>query len=151
MKQKSSTLDARLKESVGKTTAPSMIPDYTPPPPPKEEEIIPDIRELVDSSVDRLRLLQLVQNQAAWGLQEKEAKGHRKPLTEAIKKILGAYSIGKAMCDGVLINYYNAPRSTLSREMLLSHGVSSKILDDCTVTKDAYTLRISQPGEEDSE
>jgi len=149
MKTKSS-LDARIKEHVGKATAPSMVPDFSPPPPPpKEEEIIPDIRELVDNAADRLRLMQLVEQQAAWGAQEKEAKKQRKPLTESIKKIIGKYGIGRAMCGELLINYYNAPRATLSRELLLSAGIPPKVLDACTITKDTYTLRISAPGESD--
>lgn len=150
MKPKS-TLDDRIKQSVGKHSAPSMVPDFTPPPPPKEEEIIPDVRELINSAKDRLKLAQLVEQSSAWGVQEKEAKKMRAPLTAAIKKILGEYEVGRAMCDGKLINYYNAPRSTLSRELLLSHGISPQVLEACTVTKDSYTLRISAPGESEED
>lgn len=148
---KAKTLDARIKDSVGRTSAPSMVPDWTPPPPPKEEEVVPDIREIVHVAADRLRLMQLVRQSADWKQQEKEAKNHRKPLTESIKRILGVYEIRRATCDGLLINYYNAPRSSLSREKLLSCGVSPQILEACTVTKDAYTLRISAPGEVEDE
>lgn len=150
MKTKSS-LDARIKDQVGKAHAPSMVPDFTPPPPPKEEEIVPDIRELVDNTADRLALLRLVEQQTAWAQQESEAKKQRRPLTESIKRILGKYEIGRAMCDGMLINYYNSPRSSLSREMLLSKGISPQVLEACTIVKDSYTLRITGAGDEGDE
>jgi len=126
-----------------------MVPDYTPPPPPKEEEVIPDVRELVDNAADRLKIVQLVELSATWGAQEKEAKKARAPITESLKKIIGRYGISKAMCGDYRINYYNAPRKTLSREMLLSAGVSPKVLDSCTIEKDSYTLRVSAAGDED--
>ena len=148
MKTKPS-LDARIKEQVGKSSTASMVPDYTPPPPPAEEEVIPDIRELVDSAADRLRIVQLVEQSAAWGQQEKEAAKARKPITELIKKLAGKYGISKAMCGEYRLNYYNSPRSTLSRELLLSAGVSPKTLDACTTVKDSYTLRISVNGQDD--
>lgn len=145
-----SSLDARIKDSVGKTSHPSMVPDWNPPaPPPKEEEIVPDIRELVPNPLDRNRLANLIRTSAEFGKMEKEAKTARTPVTAAIKTLLSKYQIGRAVCDGVLINYYNAPRASLSRELLLSSGVSPKTLDACTITKDSFTLRISATGEDD--
>lgn len=143
-----SDLKSRMQSAVGKAPAPSMIPTpYMPPPPPKEEEQIPDLRELVDDDADATFLANLVEQADAWRKQEAEAKKARKPLTERIKKLLGEYGIGKMMVGEIRVAYFNCPRSSISKELLLSQGVSPKVIAAATVIKDAYTLRIGG-GEE---
>lgn len=143
------SLNDRIKSQV-KGSAPSMVPKYNPPP-PKEEEIIPDIRELVDNTADLNSLTRLITESAEWAAQEKEAKRIREPITKRIKYLLGRYGVGRCVSNGLMVNYYNAPRATLSREALLSYGVSSKTLDACTVIKDSFTLRITAPGDAQDE
>lgn len=145
-----SSLDARLKQSVGTGHTASMVPDYKPTPPPvKEEEYLPDIREVVEGKTDQLALIRAIDEMAAWKKQEKEAKTATKPLIALIKNLLGKHGVAKCACDGHIVNYYNAPRSSLSRELLLGHGISPQILEACTVTKDSFTLRVSEPGDKD--
>lgn len=148
MKTKPS-LDERLKTSVGKSAHASMVPNFHPtPPPPKEVEYIPELSELVEDKADRLKLVRAIDEMAAWKKQEREAKSATKPLTAIIKNLLGKHGVAKCICDGHMVNYYNAPRSTLSRELLMEHGVSPQILEACTVVKDSFTLRVSEPGDE---
>ena len=119
------------------------------PPPAKEAEIIPDVRELIDDVKTRNLLAKLVTQSIDWQQTEKEAKKAREPITTQIKKILGDYEVGKAVCNGYRLNYFNSPRSSISKELLLSNGVSPAIITKCTTTSNSYTLRITAPGEED--
>ena len=120
-------------------------------PPAKEAEVVPDIREVIASVADRNKLAKLIEQQAEWGKVESEAKKTRKPLTEAIKKLVGAYEVTKMMCNGYRVSYFDSPRTSISEDALLAAGVSPTIINKCKVTSHAYTLRITQPGEEDGE
>ena len=128
-------------------------------PPPKEVEAPPQLEDLDIVPADRVRLSHLVRESAEWGQQEKEAKKARKPITEQIKTILGAYKIGRVLVCGLWVNYYNAPRTTLDKGLLMTNlleaGIlpakATKILEMSTVTKDSYTLRIRVPGESDDD
>lgn len=149
---KKTSLDERLKAAVSKQAAADMNPrlTWTPPPPPKEDVVVPDVRDFISDNKTRLKLLRLVEESNAWGIQEKAARKAREPITQQIKEIMGEYEIGKAMCGSLMLTYFTSPRRSLSREKLLEHGISPQILDACTITKDTYTLRIVEPGESDN-
>lgn len=148
--KRAKSMNQRLKDAVGASAAPSMVP-FKPPPTPKEEEVIPDIREVVDNPSDLTKLVKLVKTYSEWQAQESEAKRAKKPLNEDIKKLLGKYSVVKAWCGGLKVNYFNSPRTSISKDLLLANGVSPLVIAKSTTTKDVYSLRITEPGQEDDE
>lgn len=145
-----SSLKDRLSKVAGKSGV-NLNPEDVAPPPVKEVEKIPDMREVIVDAKERLKLMRLIEAHVAFGIQEKEAKKARAPLTIQIKDILGRNNASKLMVDGNRINYFNSPRSTIKGDLLLAHGITPKVIAECTVTSDAYTLKITPPGEGDDE
>lgn len=143
------SMAGRLAKAVGKTAAPSMIPEKFVPPPPKQEEVIPDLKSLIESRIEYKMLEGLITESADWAQQEREAKKARRPITEKIKQVLGKHGVSRAMCGEYRVIYYNAPRTSISKELLLSAGVDPEVIEECTISKDAYTLRILEPGEKE--
>lgn len=125
------------------------------PPPSAKPEPPPDISEFSLTSTDKLNLSRMVQESAAWAAQEKEAKAARKPLTDGIKKILGAYQLGRVIVSGLWVNYFNSPRTSISKDrlqtVLMNEGMQPSriqaIIQAASTTTDSYTLRITVPGE----
>lgn len=161
-----------LKERMQTATAPSMVPSGIdlPAPPPKEVEVIPELRKLITNPADRIKVVALVKDFSARKLQEADAliriwvdRGVEKPnvkkakdgMSNKIKAFLGKWSVGLAMCDGVRVNYYNAPRKSIKGDLLttslLKHGIAPAtiqlILAESTTETDSYTLKIG--GEEE--
>lgn len=146
--QKQSLAD-RLK-SVSKSASVSMVPEKIAPPPKKEEEL-PDIRELVTSSADRLKILRLSEEITELGETERAAGKAKAPLVAQLKKLLGDYEVGRAAVGEFRLAYYNCPRHTLSKEKLLENGVRPAVIEASTVHKDVFTLKVSRKGEEEDE
>lgn len=150
-------LDKALKLASGGA---SLMPEPTPPPAKSEEEI-PQLTELITDGAQRLRLIRLLNEQLPWQAQEKAAKAARKPLTTAIKDILGRFSVGKAAWDGYIINYYGSkPRRTVDeaklRVALSVAGIIpsqvATILAACVSEgESALTLKITAEGDSDDE
>lgn len=153
MKQpvKPMTLQERMKAQVNAAPAASMIPDFTPPTPKAEAEVIPDAREVIESDLDRVMLARLCAEHVEWGAAERAAKAAKKPLTEKIKAILARNRASKLMIGDIKANYFNAPRKSLSMDLLLANGVTPAVITKSTVTKDAYTLKLTGPGQEEDE
>lgn len=143
------SLSDRLKH-VGKSTSVSMVPEKILPPPKKEEDA-PDIRDLITSSADRLKILRLSEEIVELGEAEKVAKKAKEPLVLQLKKLLGDNEVGRATVGDYKLVYYNCPRHTLSKEKLLEHGVKPAIIEDSMVHKDVYTLKVSRLGQEEDE
>lgn len=143
-----SSLKERLSKVAGRSGV-NLNPEDVTPPPPKESEKLPDMREVIADAKDRLKLIRLTEAHVAFGIAEREAKKAKAPLTTQIKDILGRNSASKLMVEGTRLNYFNAPRSSIKGDLLLQHGVSPKIIAECTVTSDAYTLKITPAGEDD--
>ncbi len=148
---KSITLEDRLKASVRKAQkGESLVPDMTPPP-AAEKGTIPDIRELISAAPLRLKLVRLTEEMGTLGEEEARIRKARTKLGDQIKKILGENKVGRAVVGDFQVNYFNAPRETLSVDKLLQNGVSPLIIARSKTMKDAYTLRISRVGEEEEE
>jgi len=139
-------MKSKLRQAVG--SGASMVPaDKTPPPPPKEEERVPELRELIEDKAEQRQMKQMVADYLTWSRQEKEAAGRKKEISDAMKKIVGSYGISKVMVADNLVNYFNAPRSTIKAELLLSNGVSPGVIEASTQVTPVYTLRITPPKE----
>lgn len=142
--------EARLSASLKQVqrqaaaAAPSMVPEKLAPPPEKEEERIPDIKELIRDTKTRLKLARLVQQEAEYAEEEKVARKAREPLTAAIKQILGEAEVGKAQVADFVVNYYNSPRESLDKILLMQNGVSPDVIARSTKRTDCYTLRINR-------
>ena len=140
---------ASLKEKMGqavKSSAPSMNPFDTPPPTKKKEaEILPDMREVIESDITRRMLVPLIEQNAELAAEERLIRKERKPLQDGIKKLLGN-NYTRFMCGLTRVVYYQVPRESLSRQKLLEAGVSTKILAACTVTSYSATLKITPAG-----
>ncbi len=142
---KSTTMKSRLRQAVGGGA--SMVPSSPAPPPSKEEEAVPQLNELIDSLKERRAFTNMVGAYLEFSEDYKRADAGKKRLSTDMKKIVGSYGISKVMVDGNLVNYFNAPRSTIERDLLLAAGVSPKIIIECTKVTPAYTLRITPPKE----
>jgi hypothetical protein len=126
-----------------------MVPDFNVPP-PKEEEVVPDINELVDNKADQLAIRRLVLSHVDLGKEIKELADQRDKITGQLKVLLSQYKVQKAVSAGCRISYYGVPRSTLDKGLLLNHGVSPKVIEECTVTKISATLRVTGPEDADA-
>ena len=151
-------LKQKMRDQIGKTAAPSMVPEI-PAPPERTEEVIPDVKDLIPSAPDRLKLRKLVAEHIQFGQAKSAADKAQAPISEQIKKIVGTYKIGKALCDGNSINYYSVPRNTIKADLLrgflLAHvgqpltvEMVEKALEAATDTTVSYTLRVT-PGKTD--
>lgn len=130
---KTASLDQRISQIASPST-------YQAPPP--DDEPTPDIRELDLPDVTIRQLSQLVLQSAEWGTVIKEATTARKPITEAIKKVLAEHQISKFNCDGVLVAFYSAERSSIKPKMLLAQGVPQDVIDAATEKTVSSTLRV---------
>ena len=145
------SLQDRLKAV--KDTAPSLVPHSAESEEPlphdkKEAEILPDIQEVIDNPQTVARLIQLVNADVAFSIEEKKAKAARKPFTNAIKALLGGWD-RRFMCDGHRVVNFNAPRKKLNAKKLLAAGVSSAIINACTDIVPCWTLKITPAGDTD--
>lgn len=151
---KSLTLQQKLEASLA--TSKAAFPSLNPVPKPKKEpveaEVLPDIREVVTSPADRMKIIRLVAESADLAMQEKQIKNARKPITEMLKKIIPDLSSSlKFMADGVRVNMFTINRKSLSALKLREKGVSQAILDACTDTTAVITLKVTPAGESDEE
>jgi len=143
--EKSTTMKSRLRQAVGGGA--SMVPSDPAPPPSMEEEVVPQLKELIDSLKERRSFTALVESYLAYSEDAKIADAAKKRISTEMKKVVGSYGISRVMVEGNLVNYFNAPRSTIKQDLLLAAGVSPKIINECTEVKNAYTLRITPPKE----
>jgi len=141
------SMKSRLKQAVGGGA--SMVPQekVPAPPPKKEEEAVPELRELIDDRKERRLFSTMVSHYLAYSEDAKIADNHKKRLSGEMKKIVGSYGISSVMVEGNLVNYFNAPRSTIKSDLLLAAGISPATIASCTEVKDVYTLRITPPKE----
>lgn len=150
-KVKEMDLASRLAASV-KIAAPSIVPDGTKPKPePKPALVFTEIRELIANPAERLKFLRLSQASSSLAEEEKKIKYARRPITEQLKNLCVKYDIERALCNDVKVSYYDAPRSTISKELLLAQGVAPAVIAACTVVKSALTLRITPVGQDEEE
>lgn len=156
------TLKERLDKALKVAQAgASLLPEETIAPPPKEEEIVPQLSDVIPDAALRLKLIRMLKEQMPWQQQEAAAKKARKPLTAAIKKILGQFQVGKAAWDGHIINYFaSKPRRSVNEAKLIialtGVGLQPRqiqtVLNTCVeVGSPSYTLRIITEGEKEEE
>ncbi len=150
----------RLQE-IRASAAPSMVPapreEYAPP--PKAEEVIPDISTIITDRKARLDLARLVERHGEIGKELGPLKKERDALTTKIKKLAGTFGVGKALCGGWRINYFDVPRTVTDEKVLmqslLEQGVQPSVVQKAftaaKATKPSYTLKITAEGEEDEE
>lgn len=151
---KSLTLQQKLEASLAasKAGAPSLNPVPKPKKEPLEAEVLPDIREVVTSPADRMKIIRLVAESADLAMQEKQIKNARKPITEMLKKIIPDLSSSlKFMADGVRVNMFTINQKRLNQLKLREKGVSQAIIDACTDTVPVTTLKVTPAGESDEE
>lgn len=147
VKPATQSLEEKMQKAVS-GPAPSLTPGPRPKAPEKEVEVVPDYTELVTSALHRTQLKRLVADSVALAAQEKEIKNLRKPVTDDIKNILATYGISKANCDGARVNFYNVPRTSIDKDLLIAAGVKPSVIAMCTVTTNTPTLRISKGGDD---
>lgn len=148
-------LQQRMQASTGAASRGPSIDPWNIPVQPKspsghkapKEDPPPDLRDVVDDPAARLKIIRLSALHAQYGAEEKEAKKQKENITSQIKELLNKYQVSRANADGVIINYYSVPRSSLDKGLLLSHGVTPAIIEASTVVKFTPTLRISLPGD----
>ncbi len=148
MKSRSSkSMVSRLKQAVGPGA--SMVPQekVPAPPPKKEEEVVPDLHELIDNRSERRTFTALVKQYLEFSDDVKIAQAGKDRLSKSMKEVVGSYGISKVLVDGILVNYFNAPRSTIKSDLLLAAGISPATIASCTEVKDVYTLRVTPPKE----
>lgn len=139
--------EQRLKEKMDKAIPKPKPASMIPAPREKvEEPPPPDIREIDISNIDRLKVVRLVSQHSALGLQERDARNNKKALTNQLKGIVKNFDTKLFLCDGNRVNYYSTSQAVISKELLLSNGVSPAVIAASTVTKDKWTLRITPPG-----
>ena len=143
-KQAQSDLDERVKKATSPPVNLNPV-ERVPAPPPKEEEIVPDLTELISDKGEQKSIRQLVSQYLGWAQQSKEAEREKKSISTKLKTFVGNYGIARMLVDGNNVSYFNAARSTIKAELLLQHGISPQVIEACTVTTDAYTLRITPP------
>ena len=145
------SLQDRLKEATKGSRA-SLFPDSKTKK-VKEPEIIPDLRELIDSPTVRTKVNRLCQQIHEWSVAEREAKAAKKPLVAVLKELLEreGVDVGKFMVDELRVSTYDMSRSAISRDKLLAHNVSPKVIAECTETSTTKAVRISLQGEKESE
>ena len=138
-----STLDDRIKAAIAPATNISMVPEHKVAPPPPKGEEFPDVSTLISDNEERGTLEALVAEYSRLGAIEKQAADQKKPLNSRIKDLIGSYGIARATVCDMHLSYFNAPRRTISRELLLEHGIKPSIIEACTEVKDSFTLRIA--------
>lgn len=141
-------LQQKMNQATGK------VPTFTSKgyaviPPPDKDDPAPDIRELITDRKELNTLANLISQHREYGQAEKEAKKLKAPITASIKNILGKHEVARAVCDGVQINYYNVPRTSLKADLLREHGVSDEVIAASTVTTMTPTLRIGGGQDDD--
>lgn len=141
-------LKARMRAAT-EEALPSLVPLPKEPPKKHESEVLPDIQEVIESRVFVRHISNLVEQDVAWQAAAREARAERKGINGKIKKILEVFGEVKFMSGGNRVCYFNAPRRQISKQLLLDAGVSPVIIKKCTTTKDAWTLKITPPGEEE--
>jgi hypothetical protein len=151
------TINERIKEAT-RQAAPSMVPaDFEAP--PKVEEVVPDITEVISDRTVRLKVKQLVIQSAEIGLQEKELRKARTPITNSIKKYLSDWQVGKMNVDQFRVNFYSVPRESIKKDKLVvalsSLGMLpadiNRVLVAATTFTNVPTLRIGLQGDDDDE
>lgn len=157
-KAKVVSLDERLRAETAKA-APSMIPEAVTPPPPKTDKI-PDLKDVITSPADRLKVLRLIQDAQPFkqmASQAKKALEMKRPelgglnWNDAIKDILGRYKVAKAEDEGVRLNYYRTTKKVFSVKKALDLNVSPEILAQCWDEVESYTLRVTPQGQKEEE
>ena len=139
------TLEDRLKASIGKTSAPSLIPTKLEP--KKESEKLPEMQEVITDQKARRKLVPLLDMIAVCNSQKRDIDRELKPYVSEAKGILGEYGTAKFMCGMSRVAYYPTPRTSISAKKLLEHGVSPAIVTACSETKLSWNLRVTPPGE----
>lgn len=152
------SLEDRLKASVRKAMPdanmhPDGMREEVAAPPPKDEPEVKDLKEMITTPVDYLKAKALLLEMTDIKAQLKPLKAREKAITPKIKNLLGKHDVGKSRFEGWTVSYFDAPRSTLSKDLLIAAGVSPLTIMKCTITKPTYTLKLTPPGveEEDDE
>lgn len=140
------SLESRLRK-----LAVSGSVDMNPAPRQKKvavEEVVPDLSELALSARDRLNIARWVVLSVEQGMILREAKRKRDVFTEQIKALLLPLGKTKAQVGETRLNFYNAPRSSIKRDLLVLEGVDDKVISRATVTNDNWMLKLGLPREE---
>ena len=147
----------RIK-AIAAQSAPSLVPDMKPAAPPrKEEEVIPHLDDVVKDRKQALEIARMIEQCGTLSAQSHQIEKQKKPLVEKLKYLIGNVHVGKIFSGAWRVNYYSAPRSTITEEnlkyCLLARGFQPKdvaaIISESTSTSESYTLRITPAGEEE--
>lgn len=135
MATKKKTLDERLNDI--KSQAKSKD---------EEAEPLPDIREVIDNNVVRTRLSLLMEQSAAYQMEESRIKKERAPISTAIKETLEAQGYnGKVRfgCGDVYLNQSLGVRRSLSVQKLMEAGVDIETINNCYEDTPYVTLTVA--------
>lgn len=101
-----------------------------------------DIREIA-TVPDRVRrnLSELVGEHAKLSVSINRLTKDRKELTAEIKPLCEHYGLDRFVADGVLGTYFTTTRKSISRELLLAHGVPPEIIVACTEVSESDIFR----------
>lgn len=140
-------LSKRLEE-VGRTAAISLgkRPLSKPLPPKKEKEEPVSIDSLVSRGV-AMEVKALVEESMEYKDTIDAAEKKRAKCTKRLKELVEKNGLESALVNDFKLLYFNAPRSSLDRDLLLMLNVSPKIIQEATVTRDVYTLKITKRGD----
>jgi hypothetical protein len=144
---KKRTLEEKLTQLSG-ASKPSMVPEPKAAKAAKVPEVVPDVRDVIKDTVSRLKLYKLAPRIYELGRLESEAKTAKKILVDQFKTILNSFTTEpiKFRVEELKASYYTMTRSTISVKKLLDHGISPKVIAECTETSESLSLRISAVG-----
>lgn len=146
------TIQERVKEIAASAAAPSMVPaERLPAPPVKEVEVVPDLSEFVTDKKQRLAVLRLITEYGELGAQKHEIQGRQEKLAKAIKTVAGEMGIAKCVAGDYRLSYYITQHNTIKSDRLLEAGISPEVIRRCTVTTEAYALRVTKNEDKEDE
>lgn len=146
---KKKTLEEKLQK-ISRGNRVSMVPEEREK---KKKEPVPDMREVIDSPVLRLKILRAAEQIYAIGVEERKLKAVKEDSISTLKYLLDTtgVKVKKFMADKFSVSYYGVPRSKILKERLLANNVSPKVIAACTETKVSKNLKVSVPGENGDE
>lgn len=114
----------------------------------------PSIDELGVPLTVRMELKRKVEKHVALGKAIKQASKEREAIGDEIRPLLLEHvgemdEYPKVMIAGEPVSRYMSTRTSLSKDILLSLGVSPAVIKKATVTKNITNLRIGGKGDDD--
>lgn len=146
--------EKRLQKSLDKVksdAAPNMHPISWTRERKVEEPQPPDLKELDLPKSDETKLTGMIKRHVEVTATIGKLTKEKKVLTEAIKPLCKLHGLDKFMVEGNKSNYYKTTRKTISKELLLMHGVAPAIIEASTVETESWSFKSTAGVEDEPE